>query len=69
MSSHSNNNLGDVRHFPSSIKEWSDSTYAFNKSSMKDSHNNSTLANKVIKSYFNMNKVSLSTKSKRMRDL
>lgn len=65
-----NKALGEIKHFPPAIKEWSNSMYAFNKTNSRELLNNEVIANDLIKSYFHMEKISSrNTKSKRMRDL
>ena len=60
----------DVKHYAPANKEWKNSVYAFNKSSLSNIAATDQKAGEVIKSYFNLvPKPVKRTKSKRMRDL
>jgi Mitochondrial ribosomal protein (VAR1) len=43
-----------LKHFPSSIREWNNSIYVFNKNALNSIPTVSTIAMKLIKSYFNV---------------
>lgn len=60
----------DTRHFAPANKEWNNSVYSFNKSTLYDIGAKDFMAATIIKTYFNHTPVpAIITKSKRMRDL
>lgn len=61
--------VGENKHYPPAVKEWSDSVYTYNKNFLKSLPSKDTMANKIIKSYFNLTDCKHLARSKRMRSL
>lgn len=61
--------VGDIRHYPPANKEWKNSIYAYNKNSLKSLAGLDKMANKTIKSYFNLTNNKKLARSERMRNL
>lgn len=62
--------VGETRHFPSATREWRNSVYAYNKTTVKSLPALDKMANSLLRSYFNFVPISINnTKSKRMRNL
>ena len=62
-----NNNIGETRHYPPAIIEWSDSIYSYNKNSTKTLPIVDNTVNNLIKSYFNLNPITNNKKSSRVQ--
>ena len=63
------NIVGDSKHFSPANKEWKNSTYAYNKNSIRSISILDKMAGRLIKSYFNLNNNKKIARSKRMRSL
>ena len=63
------NKVEDSKHFSPANKEWKNSTYAYNKNSIRSISILDKMAGKMIKSYFNLNNNKKIARSKRMRTL
>jgi hypothetical protein len=61
--------VGDSKHFSPANKEWKNSTYAYNKNSIKSISVLDKMAGKMIKGYFNLGNSKKIARSKRMRTL
>ena len=55
-------NFDSVKHFPSSVREWNNSIYLFNKNALSLIPNISELAIKIIRSYFNLYNINVEKK-------
>jgi len=55
-------NLDTVKHFPSSVREWNNSIYLFNKNALSLIPNISKLAIKIIRNYFNLYNINIERK-------
>lgn len=60
---------GETRHYPPANKEWKNSVYAYNKNNVRSLPVQDKMANKIIKSYFNLSNEKKIARSKRMRNL
>lgn len=63
------NLLGQTKHNPPANKEWVNSVYAYNKNNLRSLAVKDSMANKLIKSYFNLSVEKTIARSKRMRSL
>jgi hypothetical protein len=61
--------LFKMRHFPAAIKEWKNSVYSYNKSSIRNIASMDDMATRLIKSYFYFSHSKTSARSRRMRSL
>lgn len=68
--------VGQTKHYPPAIREWSNSIYSFNKNEVKDLVSKEKVVNNIVKSYFDLDRnlakldeKSKGLKSKRMRNL
>ena len=61
--------VGENRHFSPANKEWKNSTYAYNKNSIRSLSILDKMAGKMIKGYFNLSNSKKIARSKRMRTL
>lgn len=61
--------VGDSKHFSPANKEWKNSTYAYNKNSIRSISVLDKMAGKMIKGYFNLGNSKKIARSKRMRTL
>lgn len=61
--------VGENKHFSPANKEWKNSTYAYNKNSIRSISILDKMAGKMIKSYFNLSNRKKIARSKRMRTL
>ena len=61
--------VGDIRHYPPANKEWKNSIYAYNKSSLRSLPALDKMATKTIKSYFSLTNNKKLARSERMRNL
>lgn len=61
--------VGDIRHYPPANKEWKNSAYAYNKDTLRSSAALDKVANRTIRSYFNLTNNRKLARSYRMRNL
>lgn len=69
MSQNKYSNVPKIKHYPSSIKEWPNSLYLYNKKDIKNISIKNKLASRLMKSYFNLSNDLNIARSKRMRTL
>jgi len=58
--------VGETRHFPPAVNEWTNSVYSFNKDLVKTLPATDNLVNRLIKSYFSLTPLIGKKKSKRV---
>jgi len=61
--------VGEIRHYPPANKEWKNSAYAYNKDTLRSSAALDRVANRTIRSYFNLTNNRKLARSYRMRNL
>ena len=61
--------VGDIRHYPPANKEWKNSAYAYNKNTLRSTAALDKVANRTIRSYFNLTNNRKLARSYRMRNL
>ena len=61
--------VGEIRHYPPANKEWKNSAYAYNKETLRSTAGLDKVANRTIRSYFNLTNNRKLARSYRMRNL
>jgi len=67
LDSYFDNNIGEPVHNSPASKEWYNNVYGYNKNSVKTLPSTDRLVNRLIKSYFNLDKLKNNKKSKKIQ--